>query len=120
MVQHHSNLQSGFCAHCLWNTWRQALSLLHAAPGYRLFPHQFGNRAAQVLLCEPWPHALIVALGIIQSIAGPRFLNPAVMADDIRLLSETYRSAPISGAIVYRPTSVFVSAGRFADMLIVA
>jgi len=63
---------------------------------------------------------VIVALGIVQSIAGPRFLNPAVMADDIRLLSETYRSAPISRAIVYRPTSVFVSAGRFADLLIVA
>ena len=63
---------------------------------------------------------VIVALGIVQSILGPRFLNPTVMADDIRLLSETYRVAPISGAIVYRPTSVFVSAGRFADMLIVS
>jgi len=63
---------------------------------------------------------VIVALGIVQSIAGPRFLNPAVLADDIRLLSETYRVAPISGASVYRPTSVFVSTGRFADMLIVA
>jgi len=63
---------------------------------------------------------VIVVLGIVQSIEGPRFLNPAVMADDIRLLSETYRVAPVSGAIVYRPTSVFVSAGRFADMLIVA
>ena len=63
---------------------------------------------------------LIVALGIVQSILGPRFLNPAVMADDIRLLSETYRVAPISGVSVYRPTSVFVSAGRFADLLIVA
>jgi len=63
---------------------------------------------------------VIVVLGLVQSIAGPRFLNPAVMADDIRLLSETYRVAPVSGVIVYRPTSVFVSAGRFADMLIVA
>lgn len=63
---------------------------------------------------------VIVILGLVQSVAGPRFLNPAVMADDIRLLSETYRVAPISGAIVYRPTSVFVSAGRFADLLIVA
>ena len=62
---------------------------------------------------------VIAALGIIQSIAGPRFLNPEVIADDIRLLSETYRVAPISGARVYRPTSVFVSAGRFADLLIV-
>jgi hypothetical protein len=63
---------------------------------------------------------IITALGIAQSILGPRFLNPSVMADDIRLLSETYRVSPISGISVYRPTSVFVSAGRFADMLIVA
>jgi hypothetical protein len=63
---------------------------------------------------------VIVSLGIAQSLLGPRFLNPEVLADDIRLLSETYRVAPISGAIVYRPTSVFVSAGRFADVLIVS
>jgi len=63
---------------------------------------------------------IIAGLGIVQSIAGPRFLNPAVMADEIRLLSETYRVAPISGARVYRPTSVFVSAGRFQDLLIVS
>lgn len=63
---------------------------------------------------------IIAVLGIVQSIAGPRFLNPAVIADDIRLLSETYRVAPISGARVYRPTSVFVSAGRFGDLLIIA
>jgi hypothetical protein len=62
----------------------------------------------------------IIALGIVQSIAGPTFLNPEVMQDDIRLLSQTYRVAPISGVTVYRPTSVFVSAGRFSDMLIVA
>lgn len=63
---------------------------------------------------------VIIALGIAQSILGPKFLNPDVMAEDIRLLSQTYREAPISGVSVYRPTSVFVSAGRFADMLIVA
>jgi hypothetical protein len=63
---------------------------------------------------------VIVILGLVQSVAGPRFLNPTVMADDIRLLSETYRVAPVSGISVYRPTSVFVSAGRFGDMLIVA
>jgi hypothetical protein len=62
----------------------------------------------------------IIVLGVVQSILGPTFLNPAVPADDIRLLSQTYRSAPISGVRVYRPTSVFVSAGRFTDLLIVA
>jgi hypothetical protein len=62
----------------------------------------------------------IVALGLVQSVLGHTFLNPEVPAEDIRLLSQTYREAPISGVIVYRPTSVFVSAGRFGDLLIVA
>ena len=64
--------------------------------------------------------AIIVALGIVQSIAGPRFLNPAVMAEDLQTLSGLYRVAPISGVRVYRPTSVFVSAGRFGNLLIVS
>lgn len=62
---------------------------------------------------------IIAVLGIVQSVAGPRFLNPEIMADDIRLLSETYRVSA-SGVRSYRPTSVFVSAGRFGDLLIVA
>jgi hypothetical protein len=61
----------------------------------------------------------IALLGIAQSIIGPRFLNPAVLQEDIRALSETYRVAPISGVAVYRPTSIFVSTGRFANLLIV-
>ena len=63
---------------------------------------------------------VIAVLGIAQAILGPTFLNPSVVQEDIRLVSQTYRVAPISGAIVYRPTSVFVSTGRFSDMLIVA
>lgn len=62
----------------------------------------------------------IAILGIAQSVIGPSFLNPTVMADDIRLLSQTYRVAPVSGVIVYRPTSVFVSTGRFGNMLVVS
>src|SRR5882724_11516908 len=63
---------------------------------------------------------VIVGLGIVQSILGHTFLNPEIMAEDIRELSTLYREAPISGVVVYRPTSVFVSAGRFSDLLIVA
>jgi hypothetical protein len=62
---------------------------------------------------------VIALLGIAQSILGPRFLNPEVMPDDIRPLSETYRVAPISGVRIYRPTSIFVSIGRFSNMLII-
>ena len=66
------------------------------------------------------PILAIAALGIAQSIVGPTFLNPATMQEDIRELSALYRVAPLSGAIVYRPTSVFVSAGRYSDLLTVA
>src|ERR1700719_2010049 len=34
---------------------------------------------------------VIVSLGIAQSIIGPSFLNPAVQAEDLRLLSGLYR-----------------------------
>jgi hypothetical protein len=63
---------------------------------------------------------VIIALGIVQAIVGHTFLNPEVPGEDIRALSQAYRESPISGLIAYRPTSVFVSAGRFADFLIVA
>jgi hypothetical protein len=62
---------------------------------------------------------IIVSLGIAQSIIGPSFLNPAVQADELRALSGLYRVSP-SGAIAYRPTSVFVSAGRYANFIMVA
>jgi hypothetical protein len=62
---------------------------------------------------------IIVSLGIAQSILGHTFLNPAVMADDIRDLSTLYRVSPVSGLIMYRPTSVFVSTGRFGNFLLV-
>jgi hypothetical protein len=62
---------------------------------------------------------IVTCLGIAQSIIGPTFLNPAVLQDDIRELSGLYRISPISGLSAYRPTSVFVSAGRFSNFLIV-
>jgi hypothetical protein len=62
---------------------------------------------------------VIVSLGIAQSIIGPGFLNPAVQAEDLRALSGLYRVTE-SGVAAYRPTSVFVSAGRYADFISVA
>jgi hypothetical protein len=61
---------------------------------------------------------VIISLGIVQSILGHTFLNPERPGEDIRELSQLYRVAPLSGVIAYRPTSVFVSAGRFANFLI--
>ena len=62
----------------------------------------------------------IGGLGIAQSILGPTFLNPAVLGEDIRGLSTLYRIAPLSGALAYRPNSVFVSTGRFANYMILS
>jgi hypothetical protein len=62
---------------------------------------------------------IIVSLGIAQAIIGHSFLNPQIMADDIRELSTLYRVSPISGLVMYRPNSVFVSTGRFGNFLLV-
>jgi hypothetical protein len=62
---------------------------------------------------------IIISLGIAQSILGPSFLNPAHPAEDIRLLSGLYRVSE-AGGLAYRPTSVFVSTGRYADFITVA
>jgi hypothetical protein len=63
---------------------------------------------------------IIISLGIAQSILGKGFLNPEHPAEDIRELSSLYRVSPITGLIAYRPTSVFVSAGRYANFIMVA
>jgi hypothetical protein len=63
---------------------------------------------------------IIVSFGIVQSIVGPTFLNPADPAEDIRSLSTLYRVSPITGQMAYRPTSVFVSTGRYTNFIQVA
>jgi hypothetical protein len=63
---------------------------------------------------------IIISLGIAQSILGPSFLNPARPAEDLQLLSTLYRVSLNGATMAYRPTSVFVSAGRYADFIIVA
>ena len=62
---------------------------------------------------------IIVSLGIAQSIIGPTFLNPVVQDEQLSSMSNLYRASPITGLIAYRPTSVFVSAGRYADFIMV-
>jgi hypothetical protein len=63
---------------------------------------------------------VIACLGIAQSILGPSFLNPGNPAEDIREMSTLYRVSPLTGQIAYRPTSVFVSTGRYADLIMLA
>ncbi len=62
---------------------------------------------------------IVAALGLAQSIIGPTFLNPTHLQEDISTLSTLYRTSSL-GKTAYRPNSVFVSAGRFQDFLLVA
>lgn len=63
---------------------------------------------------------IIIAIGTAQAILGPKFLNPERQAEDLRQLSTLYRVAPLTGVFAYRPTSVFVSAGRYMNFIMVA
>jgi hypothetical protein len=62
---------------------------------------------------------IVASLGLAQSIIGPSYLNPETLQEDIRELSTLYRSTA-GGLMAYRPTSVFVSAGRFQNFLILS
>jgi hypothetical protein len=63
---------------------------------------------------------VVTAFGLAQSILGHTYFNPEVVQEDIRDLSTLYRASPITGLIAYRPTSFFVSAGRFQNFLVVS
>lgn len=63
--------------------------------------------------------AVVSLLGIMQAISGQRLLNPEDLDPALRPLGMLDRSAPISGLVFNRPTSVFVSDGRFGAYLIV-
>jgi hypothetical protein len=62
---------------------------------------------------------IVISFGIAQSILGPSFLNPAIPAEELRELSTLYRGSA-TGGMAYRPNSVFVSTGRYADFITVA
>jgi hypothetical protein len=65
-----------------------------------------------------WFASIIAGLGIIQAITGPTFLTPTDLAPELRELGTLERYSPITYQKVFRPTSVFVSDGRFAWFLL--
>jgi len=62
---------------------------------------------------------IVAGLGLAQSIIGPSFLNPQTLQDDLRSIGSLYRYTS-TGIGAYRPTSVFVSPGRFMNFLILS
>lgn len=63
---------------------------------------------------------VISALGIIQAVVGPTFLNPATLARDIQESASLEKVTPLTNQIFLLPSSVFVSTGRFALFLVLA
>ncbi len=86
--------------------------------GYALVETEHDLR--KILMFNVGLALLVAALGTTQAIRGPEFLNPQELAPELRPLGQLYRTAPVSGELLYRPTSVFVSDGRFAAYLILA
>jgi hypothetical protein len=86
--------------------------------GYALFNSEADLR--RFFRVNVWLAIIIAGLGVIQSIKGPSFLNPARPAEEIRESSTLYRVSPITGIISYRAPSVFVSTGRYINYLLIA
>src|SRR5487761_19019 len=64
--------------------------------------------------------AVISALGIIQGVVGPTFLNPAALAPELRQLGALEKVTPLTNQMFFLPCGVFVSSGRFAFFLVLA
>lgn len=71
-----------------------------------------------ILMLNMWIALFVSGLGVIQSLGATNFLNPSDQAPELYILSHDTRMAPQSGLTSIRPTSVFVSDGRFASFLI--
>jgi len=64
--------------------------------------------------------AVVSALGVVQAIIGPQFLNPATLAPEIRDLAALSKVTPLTHEIINLPASVFVSNGRYSQFMLLA
>jgi hypothetical protein len=112
----------------VFNTWSP--SVLYGFLGLKLYFYYFplvyagyallrnGAELEQLLVFNIAFGLVIAILGIIQSVVGLKFLNPVVLAPELEGLGNLTRYSPITHQAVPQPTSVFVSAGRFASYII--
>ena len=63
---------------------------------------------------------VISALGIIQAVVGPTFLNPRTLAPALQDLGSLDKVTPLTNQVFFLPCGVFVSSGRFAFYLFLA
>jgi len=71
----------------------------------------------KVLMLSAVLAGIISSLGIIQAIVGNSFLNPRVLAPELREMGDLDKVTPLTNQLFNLPTSVFVSAGRFSFYL---
>ena len=112
----------------VFNTWTP--SVLYGFLGLKLYFYYFpliyagyalirnARDLEQLLVYNLALGLLIASLGIIQSVVGLKFLNPMTLAPELQGLGNLTRYSPITHLAVPQPTSVFVSAGRFATYVI--
>ena len=84
--------------------------------GYALLRDE--NDLRRFLLLNLGIAGLIAALGTAQGISGQALLVPGDLAPDIRELGMLTREAPLTHESFIRPTSVFVSDGRYSSYLL--
>jgi hypothetical protein len=84
--------------------------------GYALVRDEFELR--RFLAFNIFIGGVVALLGILQAIFGQSLLNPAVLDESLEGLGNLERSSPLTGLVFNRPTSVFVSDGRFGDYLL--
>lgn len=63
---------------------------------------------------------IVAGVGLAQSVLGNSFLNPVNLAPELRDLGNLEKVSPITGLVLNLPDSIFVSAGRYDQFLIVA
>lgn len=84
--------------------------------GYELIRSELDLR--RFLVFNLFFAGVVSLLGIAQAIFGQQLLNPENLDVNLRELGDLNRTAPLSGLVFNRPTSVFVSDGRFSAYLI--
>lgn len=72
----------------------------------------------KLLMLNMWIALFVSGLGLLQSFGGGGFLTPATSDVDLYDLSHVGRGEVRLGTFFVRPTSVFVSDGRYAQFLI--
>lgn len=86
--------------------------------GYALIRHDEDLR--KFLVINAALAGVIASLGLIQAVVGNSFLNPTVLAPELQDLGDLNKVTPLSNLRFSLPSSVFVSAGRYSNYLIVA